>query len=82
MQTIAGGGHTSVDSVSCKRDKCLQEVAGVTFSNSDSVPVPKFLNLVRSEISDFMPCAHAQGDILHIKHDEKLMIRAQGLVFK
>jgi len=23
------------------------------------------------EISDFMPCAHAQSDILHIKYAEK-----------
>jgi len=27
---------------------------------------------VSSEISDFMPCAHAQNGILHIKDAEKI----------
>jgi len=29
------------------------------------------LEPVSSEISDFMPCAHAQSHILHIKYAEK-----------
>jgi len=30
-----------------------------------------FRDSVSSEISDFMPCAHAQSNILHIIHAEK-----------
>jgi len=49
--------------------------ARVTFSDSDSARIPKFLKPVSSEISDFTPSAHAQSHILHIKYAEKLMIR-------
>jgi len=43
------------------------EAAGVAISDSDSAPVPKFLNPVSSEISDFTPCMHVRTKILHGK---------------
>jgi len=51
----------------------LAEVAGTTFSHSDSSPVPKFLNPgpVSREMSGFTPRAHAQSNILHVKYAKK-----------
>jgi len=39
--------------------------------DSDYAPVPKFLNPVSSEISDFTPCTHAQSNILQTKYADK-----------
>jgi len=45
-------GAVTADVLCTAGHQPMMEVAGVTFSGSDSVSVPKFLNPVSSEISD------------------------------
>ena len=54
-------------------------MAGITFSDSDSTPVPKFLNPVSSKISDFTPCAYAHRLIFCISNTlRKVILRLRA----